>query len=184
MSKHQAQQLRIIGGQWRSRKLSFPDIAGLRPTLDRVRETLFNWLQFDLAGATVLDLFAGSGALGLEALSREAKHAIFIENNPQAARQLSHNLALLKASQAQVIQTDARQWLQQFDGQADVVFLDPPFGQGLLQPCLDLLATKLQRGCLIYVEHEPLVNPTWPEHWQERKSKCGKEFCFRLFVVS
>ena len=88
MSKAQSQQLRIIGGEWRSRRLKFPALDGLRPTMDRVRETLFNWLQFDIEGARVLDAFAGSGALGFEALSRGAKEVIFLEKHPNAAIQL------------------------------------------------------------------------------------------------
>lgn len=184
MSKAQSQQLRIIGGQWRSRKLPFPDVEGLRPTLDRIRETVFNWLQFDVEGKSVLDVFAGSGALGLEALSRGAKQAIFIEKNTQAAKQLVQNLTTLKADNAQVIPADALNWLQQFAGQAELVFLDPPFHQGLLQPCLDLLGAKLNPGSLIYIEHEPHIQPNWPSNWQERKCKTGKEFVFRLFVVA
>ena len=102
MSKPQSQQLRIIGGQWRSRRLRFPAIDGLRPTLDRIRETVFNWLQFDVEGARVLDAFAGSGALGFEALSRGAKEVIFLEKHPVAALQLKDNLQLLEARNAQV----------------------------------------------------------------------------------
>lgn len=183
MSKQTTQQLRIIGGQWRSRRLTFPNIEGLRPTLDRVRETVFNWLQCDIENKVIIDAFAGSGALGLEALSRGAKQAVFIEKNPAAAKQLSQNLALLNADNAQVLQTDALTWLQQFDGTADVVFLDPPFAQNLLQPSLELLAHKLTRGSLIYIEHEPHLKPVFPSHWQERKQKATKEFIFRLFEV-
>lgn len=182
MSKTSSQQLRIIGGQWRSRRLSFADIEGLRPTLDRVRETLFNWLQFEVENKSVLDLFAGSGALGLEALSRGAKEATFVEIHPAAAKQLQTNLALLQATdKSQVIQADAVQWCQRFHGDAQLVFLDPPFKQNLLQPILNQLTLK--PGCLIYVEHEPELSPQWPNNWQERKQKKTKEFTFRLFEV-
>lgn len=180
-AKSATQSLRIIGGQWRSRKLSFPAIEGLRPTLDRVRETVFNWLQFEVEGRQVLDVFAGSGALGLEALSRGAHSAVFIEKNPIAAKQLQQNLGLLNASHGQVINADALQWLQNTPLTANLVFLDPPFHLGLLQPALDVL--QLPTGALIYIEHEPEFMPAWPAHWQERKCKQTKEFVFRLFEV-
>lgn len=181
MSKTSSQQLRIIGGQWRSRRLNFPDVEGLRPTLDRVRETLFNWLQFEVEGKVAVDLFAGSGALGLEALSRGAKQVTFIEKHPSAAKQLQSNLQQLKATNAEVVQTDAINWSKTLDDKVGLVFLDPPFQKNLLQPVLDNL--NLANGCLIYVEHEPHLQPKWPQHWQERKQKKTKEFIFRLFEV-
>lgn len=176
-----SQQLRIIGGQWRSRRLRFQPVDGLRPTLDRVRETLFNWLQFDVEGARVLDAFAGSGALGLEALSRGAKDVTFLEKHPKVALQLRDNLKQLGANNAQVWAGDALQWLQQTPESYDLIFLDPPFGLGLLQPAIDHLC--VQEGSLIYVEHESALNPVWPNQWQERKCKMTKEFSFRLFEV-
>ncbi|MFY9179998.1 MAG: 16S rRNA (guanine(966)-N(2))-methyltransferase RsmD [Venatoribacter sp.] len=182
MSKTQSQQLRIIGGQWRSRRLNFPAIEGLRPTLDRIRETVFNWLQFEVEGKQVLDCFAGSGALGLEALSRGAKNVTFVEKNSQAAKQLNANLALLNCSSGRVVNTDALVWLVQTQESFDLVFLDPPFHLGLLQPALDTL--KLNANALVYVEHETELVPCWPAHWQEIKSKATKEFCFRLFRVA
>ena len=112
VSKSTNHQLRIIGGEWRSRRLRFPEVDGLRPTLDRVRETLFNWLQFDIEGARVLDAFAGSGALGFESLSRGAKEVVFLEKHPKAALQLKENLKLLGASNAQVWAGDAQIWLE------------------------------------------------------------------------
>lgn len=181
MSKPQSQQLRIIGGQWRSRRLRFPAIDGLRPTLDRIRETVFNWLQFDVEGSRVLDAFAGSGALGFEALSRGAKEVIFLEKHPAAALQLKDNLQLLEARNAQVWAGDALLWLEQNPEPFDLVFLDPPFHKNLLQPAIDAL--RLLPGALIYVEHEASLQPQWPANWQERKSKATKEFCFRLFEV-
>src|SRR5690606_23249515 len=144
MSKPQSQQLRIIGGQWRSRRLRFPAIDGLRPTLDRIRETVFNWLQFDVEGARVLDAFAGSGALGFEALSRGAKEVILLEKHPAAALQLTDNLQLLEARNAQVWAGDALLWLEQNPEPFDLVFLDPPFHQNLLQPAIeDRKSTRL-----------------------------------------
>lgn len=181
MRKTQKQQLRIIGGQWRSRRLNFPALEGLRPTLDRIRETVFNWLQHEVEGSRVLDAFAGSGALGFEALSRGAKDVVFLEKNAAAAAQIKSNLTLLNASNAQVWAGDSLIWLAQNPTEFDLVFLDPPFHQGLLQPAIERL--ELKAGALIYVEHEPELNPLWPASWHERKSKSSKEFCFRLFEV-
>lgn len=181
MSKQSHHQLRIIGGEWRSRRLRFPAIDGLRPTLDRVRETLFNWLQHDIEGARVLDAFAGSGALGFEALSRGAREVIFLEKNPKAAIQLKENLQALGAGNAQVWAGDALVWLDQNPEPYDLVFLDPPFGKELLQPALDRLT--LLPGALVYVEHESNLTPVFPAHWDEYRCKSTKEFCFRLFTV-
>ncbi|MDP2504691.1 MULTISPECIES: 16S rRNA (guanine(966)-N(2))-methyltransferase RsmD [unclassified Oceanobacter] len=182
MSKLPTQQLRIIGGEWRSRRLRFVAVDGLRPTMDRVRETIFNWLQFDVEGARVLDAFAGSGALGIEALSRGAREVVFLEKHPKVALQIKDNLSVLNALNAQVWAGDALAWLQQNPQPFDLVFLDPPFGKQLLQPAIDALT--LLPGTLVYIEHEAALQPTWPSHWQERKSKTTKEFCFRLFIVS
>ncbi len=130
-------QLRIIGGQWRSRRLNFPEAPGLRPTPDRVRETLFNWLAPYVEGARVLDPFAGSGALLLEALSRGAAGALAVEFDPAAAAALRDNLALLRAEGAEVRQGDALQRLQQDAATPfDLAFLDPPFHKDLLAPGL------------------------------------------------
>ena len=181
MSKPQSQQLRIIGGQWRSRRLRFPAVEGLRPTLDRVRETVFNWLQFDVEGSRVLDAFAGSGALGFESLSRGAKEVIFLEKNPSAAIQLKDNLKLLEASNAQVWAGDALLWMQQNPEPFDLVFLDPPFRLNLLQPAIDAL--RLLPGALVYIEHEAGLALNLPANWSEKKTKETKEFSFRLFEV-
>ena len=181
MSKQSHHQLRIIGGEWRSRRLRFPAIDGLRPTLDRVRETLFNWLQHDIEGARVLDAFAGSGALGFEALSRGAREVIFLEKNPKAAIQLKENLQALGAGNAQVWAGDALVWLDQNPEPYDLVFLDPPFGKELLQPALDRLT--LLPGALVYVEHESNLTPVFPAHWDEYRCKRTKEFCFRRVTV-
>lgn len=182
MAKPSTQQLRIIGGEWRSRRLRFPAVDGLRPTLDRVRETVFNWLQFDIHRAQVLDAFAGSGAMGLEALSRGAEHAVFLEKNAHAALQLKENLSTLEARNAEVWAGDALLWLAQNPRPFDVVFLDPPFGHDLLQPAIDALM-HLPAGALVYLEHETTLQPSLPAHWLERKQKTTKEFCFRLVEV-
>ena len=158
--------LRIIGGKWRSRKLSFISAPNLRPTPDRVRETLFNWLQSSIANARCLDLFAGSGALGLEALSRGASEVVFIEKHRTAARQLEQNLALLKTTNP-VINQDAKTYLLKESQAFDIIFLDPPFRQGLLPIMLELILEKqlLNNNALIYLEHEAEVDYNWQD-WQ------------------
>ena len=124
-------KLSIIGGNWRSRKISFEDAEGLRPTPARVRETLFNWLQYDIIGSRCLDLYAGSGALSFEAASRGAKSVVQVENNPVACRCLKTNALALKAEQIKVVQMDAFRYLAG-DAQAfDIVFVDPPFNLNL-----------------------------------------------------
>ncbi|HFC92211.1 MAG TPA: 16S rRNA (guanine(966)-N(2))-methyltransferase RsmD, partial [Leucothrix mucor] len=136
------------------------------PTPDRVRETLFNWLQRSIAHARCLDLFAGSGALGLEALSRGASEVVFIEKYRPAARQLEQNLALLKASNS-VINQDAKTYLLKESQAFDVIFLDPPFRQGLLPVMLELIIENklINNNALIYLEHEAEANYDWQD-WQ------------------
>lgn len=148
--------LRIIGGEWRSRKLRFADVPGLRPTPDRVRETLFNWLQMQVPGARCLDLFAGSGALGLEALSRGAREVVMVEKHPAAARALRDNIALLGAQNAVLANDDAFRYLQRETQGFDLIFLDPPFRKNLLEPVLEILFAKalLNSGGMIYLEQE------------------------------
>lgn len=175
----QKNTLRIIGGTHRGRRLPFPHVKGLRPTADRVRETLFNWLQGEIAGVRVLDLFAGSGALGLEALSRGAHEAVFIEKNQLAANQLRDNLHLMSAQQqASVCQMDALQWMPTAEQPFDVVFLDPPFAQDLLPEAVYGLE---QSNCLkpnswVYCEQE--ASHAWLElpanwHWH-RQGRAGQ----------
>jgi 16S rRNA (guanine966-N2)-methyltransferase len=181
-----SQQLRIIGGDWRSRRIQFADAPGLRPTMDKVRETVFNWLQWDIEGKLVLDCFAGSGALGYEALSRGAKEVTFLEFNATATRCIRESLESLNASNAQVHQTDAIAWLEQYPQleQYDVIFLDPPFGRELLKPAVEIIAEKAQVGCLVYVEVEAKADLSCiPENWIETKRKDAKEFSFMLFEV-
>ncbi|MEZ5448265.1 MAG: 16S rRNA (guanine(966)-N(2))-methyltransferase RsmD [Thiolinea sp.] len=153
-------QLRIIGGQWRSRRLPVAVVPGLRPTPDRVRETLFNWLQFKVPGARCLDLFAGSGALGFEALSREAAQVVMVEKNRTAVQQLQANAATLRTERADIRNQDALQVLAQLDSSArvpfDLIFLDPPFRQGWVQPMLERITAHglLAQDGLIYLEYE------------------------------
>ena len=180
-------QLRIIGGQWRGRKLRFPAVDGLRPTPDRVRETLFNWLAPELEGARCLDLFAGSGALGLEALSRGAGHCRFVELARPATQALTDNLALLGCTQGTVVQADALAWLaSQTADLANIVFVDPPFRRGLAAQCCTALARPglLAPGSWLYLEtgtEEPL--PDLPAHWELYRDKRAGQVSYRLIRV-
>jgi len=179
-SPQQAQgQLRIIGGEWRSRRLSFPEAPGLRPTPDRVRETLFNWLAPHIVGSKVLDPFAGSGALYLEALSRGASLALALDSNAMAIASLRHNLDLLQCAVGQLLQSDAVRYLEsQAPTPFDLVFLDPPFHQNLLPPTCALLEERgwLAERAWIYTESETAPSTlqlpaTWRLH---REKKAGQ----------
>jgi len=179
-------QIRIIGGDWRGRKLPVLMAEGLRPTSDRVRETLFNWLQFDVPGAVCLDVFSGSGALGLEALSRGAKKATLLEMNAINAKQLKQNLVTLKAENAEVLTTDSLQFLAKPAKEFyDIIFIDPPFHQGLMQPTVDLLFkngyVKSQQACLYLEQEKSLDWPNLPEGWVCCKEKTTSQVRFGLF---
>lgn len=160
--------LRIIGGEWRGRRIRFPGTGGIRPTPDRVRETLFNWLAPVIEGSRCLDLFAGSGALGLEALSRGAATVAFVERDREAAGQLRDTAALLARDRATVVNADARAWLAGTPAARDIVFLDPPFDSTVLA---DVMRTLESRGWLapeasIYIEMPAKQGPpTLPEAW-------------------
>jgi len=172
-----AGQIRIIGGQWRGRKLPVPDSAGLRPTTDRVRETLFNWLAPVLPAARCLDCFAGSGALGLEALSRYAGSATLLELERPVAQQLMKNLQTLNAHNGKVIQTNALTFLAQPGEPFDVVFIDPPFRQGLLEQ-----NHWLADDALIYVESEVENGaPPVPPEWNLYREKIAGQVAYRLY---
>lgn len=179
--------LRIIAGQWRSRKLQFPDVEGLRPTADRIRETLFNWLQEAIPRASCLDLFAGSGACGIEALSRGARHVCFVEKSPLAAAAIKQNLHLLGATQFQVVCEDSLTWLDR-KGEAsterfDIVFVDPPFATDLLAPSASKLEASglLHDNALLYVETaRELDLALLPVNWQLRKSRRAGAVYFYL----
>ena len=178
-----ANQVRIIAGQWRGRRLEFPDLPGLRPTPDRVRETLFNWLAPVLPGARCLDLFAGSGALGIEALSRGAAEAVLVEPQPLAVRALRENLARLKAENARVEMADALVWLRQPATPFEIVLLDPPFGQGLLEPVCAMLERNgwLADAAWIYLEAETeLERLSLPVHWMPYREKIAGAVSYRL----
>lgn len=181
--------IRIIGGQWRGRKLPVTDAEGLRPTIDRLKETLFNWLQFELPQAHVLDVFAGTGSLGLEALSRGAVQATFFEQDRQASQQLRTNLTTLKAEQSgQVHQGNALQLLTQPNTQKpmQLVFLDPPFQQNLVNPAIELLEKHqwLAPDALVYIETEHRTPLHVPAHWQlHREKTMGQSAAFLYRVV-
>lgn len=146
-------KVRIIAGQWRGSKLDVPNVIGLRPSSDRVRETLFNWLQCHIAGARCLDLFAGSGALGLEAASRGAAQVTMIERDPAALATLHASKARLGGENVEIVAADALAWLANASGRVfDVVFVDPPFAAGLHQKTLDALGPWLAPGAQVYVE--------------------------------
>lgn len=175
-----ANQVRIIGGRHRGRRLAFVPGRGLRPTPDRVRETLFNWLQAEVRGARCLDLFAGSGALGIEALSRGAAYLTAVEQHRAAAQRLRENITLLREDvAAEVVQVDALRWLGRPAGQPyDIVFLDPPFADGLLPTVFERLEQHdhLAADALVYVEQD--ARHAWPElpaAWKlHRESSAGQ----------
>ena len=166
-----AVDLRIIAGQWRGRRWRFPAAEGVRPTPDRVRETLFNWLAPRIVGARCLDLYSGSGALGLEALSRGAGHVAFVEKQRAVAQALQAQLALWNASHYELVIADAGTWLAQVTGPPfDLVFLDPPFDTGLTTAVLAQLRARqvLAPGGWVYLE-QPAALPA-PENWVVHRS--------------
>ena len=168
-------QLRIIGGEWKRRSLPFASIEGLRPTPDRVRETLFNWLMWDIQNAQVLDLCSGSGALGFEALSRGAAKVVMIEPNPIQARFLKENIQLLKAENCQLLTLTAQQALNKLNGGFDVVFLDPPYSLDLWQELAELAEPLISLNAYIYVEADrDLSQLKLPASWQKiKETKAG-----------
>ncbi|UCB54461.1 MAG: 16S rRNA (guanine(966)-N(2))-methyltransferase RsmD [Thiotrichales bacterium] len=184
MSVNQPGRLRIIAGKWRSRKLSFPDQRYLRPTPDRVRETLFNWLQADVPGSQCLDLFAGSGALGFEAASRGAAQVVMIENNRDAAAALSSNIGLLDADNIELFIADAQEWLNQNRRAFDIVFLDPPYQSGLLSRCCEILehGQSLAENAKIYIEHAAVNDEVViPDGWECLKARSAGQVVYKLF---
>lgn len=182
-------RLRIIGGRWRSTPLHFPDVAAIRPTPNRVRETLFNWLQQAVLGARCLDLFAGSGAVGLEALSRGAGAAVFVDMDAVIGRYLRDTLERLRCTDAQVVTADARNYLQRAPTAFDIVFLDPPFAAGVNE-LLPQLIQQLEHGgwlapeAWIYLECpagiDPLSIEHWPHNWRLHRSKQAGQVGYHL----
>ncbi|NVJ50367.1 MAG: 16S rRNA (guanine(966)-N(2))-methyltransferase RsmD [Gammaproteobacteria bacterium] len=180
-------QVRIIGGRWKGRRLKFVEVNGLRPTLDRVRETLFNWLMYDVAGARCLDLFAGSAAIGIEALSRGAKEVVFVEKNKKAADYIHHNLKELAFTNARVFNTSAEVVLKKNEQPYDIIFIDPPFYQDFLDKILQGLNIPafVHEGTLVYVERERHSDDiTVPDNWQLEKSKQVGGLEFYLYRVT
>ena len=180
--------VRIIAGTWRGRRIHFPDMPALRPTPDRVRETLFNWLQHSIAETRVLDLFAGSGALGLEALSRGAREAVFVEQFPAAAHALQEQLNRFGgAAKGRILQMGAARFLRTPGAPFDLAFLDPPFGTNALAEYIPLLDSGnwLNVGGLIYLENERAAGvPALPDHWELLKSKSAGEVGYHLVRVN
>jgi 16S rRNA (guanine966-N2)-methyltransferase len=180
-------QLRIIGGQWRGRKLRFPAVDGLRPTTDRIRETLFNWLAPEITGARCADLFAGSGALGLEALSRGAAHCNFVDRNERVIDSLRSHLASLDAQDRAACRTDTTERFLEGEHEPwDIVFVDPPFGRDLAISCCQALAQRnlVARDGLVYLEtarDESLEG--LPACWEIHREKTGGGVAFRLYRV-
>lgn len=165
--------MRIIGGTHRRRWLEFPDADGLRPTPDRVRETLFNWLGQNMTGRRCLDLFAGSGALGFEAVSRGADEVVMVESNRQAFRALQENCKKLASSNAVLRCEDGPEYVRRDSGRYDVIFLDPPFHSDILPKLLPLLGDRLTEDGLVYVESGELFEPG--AAWQVvKRAKAGK----------
>lgn len=179
-------QLRIIGGRWRGRRISFPDVASLRPTGDRIRETLFNWLQNDIQDARCLDLFSGSGALGFEALSRGAESVTFVDLNSDVIKFLHTTAEKLSAENIALIHDTipspslTNKLTQQ---QFSIVFIDPPFHQGLIEKCRTWLieANLLSQNALIYIEAERELSPLpIPANWELVKSKFTGQVGYHL----
>lgn len=180
-------QLRIIGGVWRGRKLRFPSTVGLRPTPDRVRETLFNWLAHGIPGSRCLDLFAGSGALGLEALSRGAGYCRFVDCQTENLEAIGKHLSVLACESADCTRRDALSLLDSENPQSpyDLVFLDPPFGKKLLNTTCARLTVGgwLAENACIYVEsstHDDALQP--PAAWHLHREKSAGDVRYQLFV--
>lgn len=180
-------EFRIIGGVYRSRRLEFPALAGLRPSPDRVRETLFNWLAPVIEGARCLDLFAGSGALGLEALSRGAASCVFVEQAGAAVAALQGHLVRLNATGGEAVQAEALAWLAGPSRPFDIVFLDPPYAAGLLAPSCTALAAGgwLAPGARVYLENAAAEGaPPLPAGWALLRSKKAGQVGYHLALCA
>jgi len=183
-NKSQPGRLRIVAGNWRSRRLDIADVPGLRPTSERIRETLFNWLAPRINGSRCLDLFAGTGALGLEALSRGARRVVFVESSTRAVNMLRQNIKVLAAEGAVVSQMDALNYLEQeCEEQFDLVFLDPPFAAEMLDELCRLIAERqvLAEGSCIYLEQgRSSPEPDLPDGWRIAKNKTAGNVRYML----
>lgn len=173
--------VRIIGGRWRGRRIALVDQAAIRPTPDRVRETLFNWLAPILPGARCLDLFAGSGVLGMEALSRGAREVLFVDRLAAAVRQIETMLAKLDVAGGQVFHADAERFLAGEPSPCDVVFVDPPFGTGLGKLCTLLADGWLAPGARVYLESNRKQElPELPSDWELLREQTAGQVRFAL----
>ncbi|HHH35315.1 MAG TPA: 16S rRNA (guanine(966)-N(2))-methyltransferase RsmD [Gammaproteobacteria bacterium] len=176
-------QLRIIGGRWRGRRLPFAAFAGVRPTPDRVRETVFNWLQGRLEGSRCLDLFAGSGAFGFEALSRGADSVVMVEQDLRVVQTLQRNAEMLEAENLEVAWSDAADYLRRTRGAPfDIVFLDPPYRDGRLNQWARQLADSrlLSHPAWIYLEAAAGLAPELPPGWELLRSKQAGQVGYHL----
>jgi 16S rRNA (guanine966-N2)-methyltransferase len=183
MRRHSAQrapanEVRIVGGTWRSRRIRFPAAADIRPTPDRVRETLFNWLGQDLTGLSCLDLFAGSGALGFEAASRGARRVVLVEKHRAAHAALLENRALLDAGQVEVLRSEALDFLRTDKAEYDLIFLDPPFAAGYAARVLPFLPGRMTPGARLY--HESAARLDWPAGWRVLNDGRAGQVCYQL----
>ena len=179
-------RLRIVAGKWRSRRLPVAEEPGLRPTSARIRETLFNWLASTIEGSRCLDLFAGTGALGFEALSRGAREVVFVENSARAAAALKESVKVLEATGARIHQADAISYLKREPEPFDIVFLDPPFADDLLEDLCRLLSEGnwLADGARVYLEQDgerPL--PALPDGWTIINDKTAGQVRYALVTV-
>jgi 16S rRNA (guanine966-N2)-methyltransferase len=164
-------KIRIIAGKWRGRKLEVVESPSLRPTPDRVRETLFNWIQQEIVGARCLDLFAGTGALTFEALSRDASEVILVESDPKIIESLNRQAETLGSKDHTIQLAEAMDWLKQGIKGFDIIFLDPPFNQGYIEKCCALIIEEslLNTSGLVYIESEKGL--ALPDGWRVKKQK-------------
>lgn len=179
--------IRIIGGQWRGRKLSFARVEAIRPTPDRVRETLFNWIDPVIRHANCLDLFAGSGALGFESLSRGAASVVMCDSNSKIIKLLKEHAQLLETADATLLQTDALAFLNRNNKKFDLVFLDPPFDSDLLEKCFEFMQKKdcLNDDAMVYVEADSKSDlPVTPQGWSLYRNKVAGEVAYYLFKTN
>lgn len=176
-------KIRIIAGKWRGRKIPVADLARLRPTPDRVRETVFNWLQSYIVDAKCLDLFSGTGVLGIESLSRGAQSATFVEQNSKTAATLRGMLKILDVGAMMVWQADALQWLTASKQQFDIIFLDPPFGMNLLGKSLSLLVHSkcIHAQTIIYIESEKDLQPA--TNFEVMRKACAGQVHYGLLKI-
>lgn len=183
--KNRAGQLRIIGGEWRGRKIDFATAPGVRPTADRIRETLFNWLQPHIAGARCLDLFCGSGALGFEALSRGATEVVMVDQSRSVTQQLLKIATLLDTDNATVEQCSADSYLQRPSQPFDIAFIDPPFELNAVQQYCEQLESNgwLVANAAIYIEYaKGSPPPQLPANWKLHREKVAGKVCYALAI--